>query len=361
MPPAKTAKPAPAAPPKNEPVQTKTVINPDVQLQCLRFSPCGTLLAAAGCDGTVRRWSVSGEAPEELPKLLGHNGWTSWLAFHSDKKRLISGDSWGRLIACDYTAKEPKKLWEVAAAHDGWIRKVDVSPDGASVLSCGSDGFARLWSADAGKKTAEFACNDPVFAAAFHPSDKAIVTGTLHAIVTKWDLGTGKPAGTFDASVLYKEHRLQDVGGARCFAFSRDGKTLYVGGTAPDNGGNVQGFPHILAFDWATGKPKVAPFKSTNQSDGLVYDLFVRPAGDVIAVTSGQPGRGQLLFWTPGQEAPTFVSTKMPNCHSVALHPDGVRLAVAATNGGSSGNGKGKGEYKANFSPIHFWTLPTKV
>jgi len=58
--------------------------------------------------------------------------------------------------------------------------------------------------------------------------------------------------------------------------------------------------------------------------------------------------------------APHFTTAK-PNCHSLALSPDGTRLAVAATNANSSGNGrvKGKnGEYPANTSPIHLWTLP---
>lgn len=354
MPPAKTAKPAT---PKNEPTATKTIINPDVQVQCIRFSPCGKMLVAAGCDGSVRRWDITTDTPTELPKLPGHNGWTTWVGFHPDRHRLASVDSWGRLIAWDATAPEPKKLWENATAHDGWIRKVEISPDRTSVLTCGSDGFARLWNTDTGKKTAEFPCEDMVLAAAFHPTEKQLVTGTLHAVVTQWDLATGKPAKTYDAGLIYKSDRLQDVGGVRCLTFSADGKNLYVGGTLPSHGGSVQGMPHILGFDWTSGKV-TSTWKGNDPSHGFVYDLLVTPSGDVAAVTSGQPGRGQFLVWKPGTETAAFLTTKMPNCHSLTLHPDGVRLAVSSTNGGSNGNGKGKGEYKANFSPIQFWTLP---
>lgn len=358
MPPAKAA--APQTAPKTEPTPTKTIIQPDVQVQCVRFSPCRTILAAAGCDGTVRRWDVRTDAPVELPKLPGHQGWTTGIAFHPDRQRLASVDSWGKLIVWDYTAREPKKLWENAAAHDGWIRKVDISPDGKSLLTCGSDGFVRVWSTDSGQKNTEYACDDMVLAAAFHPSGQMIVTGTLRAIVTKWDLATGKPAGTLDAGVIYKESRLQDVGGVRCVAFSANGQNLYVGGTLPSHGGSVQGLPHILGFDWKSGK-STGIWKGNNPSDGFVYDLLVRANGEVAAVTSGQPGRGQFLLWKPGTDTPRFLTTKMQNCHSLALHPDGIRLAVAATNSGSNGNGKGKGEYKANFSPIHFWTLPEQT
>jgi hypothetical protein len=43
------------------------------------------------------------------------------------------------------------------------------------------------------------------------------------------------------------------------------------------------------------------------------------------------------------------------------VHPNGIRLAVSATNGGSNGNGRriGKdGEYPGNYSPLHILDLP---
>ena len=50
----------------------------------------------------------------------------------------------------------------------------------------------------------------------------------------------------------------------------------------------------------------------------------------------------------------------MPNCHSLAVHPNGRRLAVTATNGGSNGNGRQldkSGEYPGNWSPVHIWEM----
>ena len=343
-----------------EPTATKLVITPDVQIRCVKFHPSGHWLAAAGCDGTVRRWAMKTDEPTELPSLTGHDGWTSGLAFSPDGKRLFSADSWGRLIAWDTTNDNPKPLWQVATAHDGWVRKVDVSPDGAAVLTCGSDGLARTWSADVGAKPTEYACGEPVFAAGFHPGGKYIVTGGLRGVATKWHIETGKAVGTFDASELSIEHRLQNVGGVRCLAFSADGKLIYVGGTKPENGGNVQGVPHVFGFDWATGK-RTDTFLGPSKNDGFVYEMAVRPSGKLLAVTSGQPGKGQLLVWTPGTEEPTFATSKMPNCHGLSVHPDGDRVAVAATNGGSNGNGKREGEYKSNYSPIHVWMLPAEL
>ncbi len=49
----------------------------------------------------------------------------------------------------------------------------------------------------------------------------------------------------------------------------------------------------------------------------------------------------------------------MPNCHSLALHADGRRLAVAATSANSNGNGRllRNGDNPGNSSPIHVFRL----
>ena len=51
------------------------VLKPDRPMCTVRFSPCGTLLAAGGTDATVRRWDLAGDQPAELPALAGHGGW----------------------------------------------------------------------------------------------------------------------------------------------------------------------------------------------------------------------------------------------------------------------------------------------
>jgi WD40 repeat protein len=165
---------------------------------------------------------------------------------------------------------------------------------------------------------------------------------------------------TFEAKELHKADRVQDVGGARCLLVSGDGKTLFVAGAEPKTGGFVQAIPLLIAFDLATGK-RVGQWKGTNDNEGYVTDLAWHPDGYVVFTTSGQPGQGKLCFWKPGEEKPFFVSTKQPNCHSVAISPDGKTLAVSATNANSSGNGRVKGasgDYPANSSPIQLWSVP---
>lgn len=344
--------PPPMKAPKDSPP-----LKTDCQMSLVRFSPCGKLLAAAGHDGTVHRWDVTGRAPAALPPLTGHHGWVTGLAFSGDC--LFSADSWGRLTCRPYAEPEPKPAWSIEAAHDGWARRIAVSPDGATVASCGRDRAVRLWAAADGKKISEFSHPEDVLALAFHPDGRSLVTGSLTGAIRQWDIAAGKVVRTVEARAMYRFDRMQDVGGVRCLAFDRDGKTLFAGGAEPRTGGFVQATPLLLAFDWPGGDLRHT-IKGASDNEGFVHDLLPHPDGFVMAVTSGQPGQGRLYFQKPGDEKPTFVTNKMQNCHSLDLHPDGRRLAVAATNPGSSGNGRPRtrdGSYPGNWSPIYVWEL----
>jgi WD40 repeat protein len=343
-----------------QPKQGKPV-NLDRQVCTLRFSPCGKFLAAGGSDTTVRRLDATTDALAALPPLIGHNGWVQALAFHPDGKRLLTADSWGELRCWPFADREPKPLWVVKQAHDGWLRGVAVSPDGSSIATCGRDGKVCLWSAADGKKLREcIGHKEDVFSVAFHPDGKSLVSGDLKGVVKQWDVVTGKPTREFDGRVLHTLSRLQDVGGARCLVFDTKGTTLACAGTKPVNGGNVQGTPTVLLFDWATGKLKHTLNVGGN-GDGFVYDLAFHPTGFVIGVTSGNPGTGKFFFMQPGDSKPFFLTPKMANCHALAVDPSWTRLVVAATNTGSNGNGRNlnkKKEYPGNYSPLFVWRFP---
>lgn len=335
------------------PVEIKKPLAPDAQLSLVRFSPCGKVLAAAAHDGTVRRFDTTKAEPTELPKLTGHDGWVTALAF-AQSGRLFTGDSWGKLIAWDAVTDTPKKAWDVTAAHDDWLRRCAVSPDGKTVTTVGRDGLLKLWDADTGKPAATLKGEDDLLAVAFHPNG-AIVTGDLHGRLKEW--AGGKFVRTLEIKEFYLLDRIQDVGGVRCLAFDTKGDTLLVGGAQPKTGGFVQAVPHLFAYEWKTGT-RQHTWKGMSDNEGYVHDVSWH-AGQAVAVTSGQPGQGKVFFWKPGDAKPSFEAAK-PNCHSLSVSPDGTRLAVSATNANSSGNGrvKGKdGEYPANTSPIHLWNL----
>jgi WD40 repeat protein len=280
------------------------------------------------------------------------------LAFHPDGKTLFSADSWGKLCAWPFAEKAPQPLW-TSQAHDGWVRRLAVSPDGQFLASCDNSGIVRLWSPQKGQKLKEWAHPNDVLALAFSPDSQALLAGDLRGQVHRRDLATGRVVRVYDVKEMYRLDRIQDVGGVRCLAFAPDGKTLAVGGSIPSSGGFVQGTALLVFFD-ETGKRKQT-LKVGTTNDGYVMDLAWHPDGCVLAVTSGQPGQGKLLFHRPGEAQPSFLTPKMPNCHSLALHPAGRHLVVCATNAGSNGNGRlldGKKEYPGNWSVLHIWDLP---
>jgi WD40 repeat protein len=193
---------------------------------------------------------------------------------------------------------------------------------------------------------------------AIHPDGKSIVAGDVKGKVKHWDLASGKLMRDIDAAALYKLDRLQDVGGVWRLAFDEQGQTLAAAGVQQGSGATVQGVPLVLLFDWVTGKQKHS-LPLGDKTDCFVHDLLLHAEDFVMAVTSGTPGRGKLVFWRPGDAKPFFETTQMPNCHSLALHADGRRLAVAATSANSNGNGRllRNGEYPGNSSPIHILRL----
>ena len=194
---------------------------------------------------------------------------------------------------------------------------------------------------------------------AFHPDGKSIVSGDAKGVIRQWDLKSAKAGREFDGRNLHFKDRIQDVGGVRCFAFDSAGSTLFAGGSQPKTGGFVQGVLALLGFDWSTGKATTTHV-GTNDAEGYILDLAWHPAGFVMGVSSGQPGQGKLFFHRP-EDAQPFFTSPLPNAHSLAVHPGGKRLAVAATNANSAGNGRqiGKGkEYPGNFSPLHVFDFP---
>jgi WD40 repeat protein len=361
----------------------------DRQLCVARFSPCGQFLAAGAMEGTVRRWRVVEkpkpaaeevlpeepkkkpaaknakkveESPVELvpqPPINNFNGWVQTIAFHPKDKVIFAADTWGRLAAFDYEADAPQPRWANAAAHDGWIRRLAVSADGQHLVTGGRDQFVRVWTT-AGKLVAEHRHSEDIFAVALAPEGKLVAFGDEKGRVKTWDFGTRQIVREFDATVLHKLSRLQDVAGLRVLAFHDGGKSLLVGGCDPEGGGFLEGVPVLVQFDTATGK-QLADWKFGAAKDGFVLDVATHPAGYLIAVTSGQPGNGKVLFLRPGEKEPFFTNPNLANCHSIALHPDHRRFAVVAMSKGSNGNGRPKtadGAYPSNTSPVHLFEIP---
>lgn len=325
-----------------------------------RYTPCGKFLIACSYDSTIRRWDVAGKDPQPLPELSGHNGWVQCFDFAKENQRVFTADSWGQLIGWAYAEKNPKPLWKLPEAHDGWIRGLAVHPNGKQLATAGNDKSVKLWSAADGKSQGELKHSDPVFSVVYHPDGKSLVTGDLKGIVRQWDLATKTEKRTLDAGSLYQLHRIQECGGVRMLSFDEKGRYLACAGQKTPQGGFATGTPCVLVFDWASGK-LIREMPMGGTQDGFAYDARFHPAGFVMCASCAFPGKGHIWFWRPEDDKPFYSSKKIPNGRSLSLHPQGDRLAITVSIA-ANGNGRNlkDGEYTGGSAKIHFATFSGK-
>jgi WD40 repeat protein len=323
------------------------IMQHDREMVFARFSPCGRFLFAGSYDGRVYRWSLEDGA---LTTLAGHGGWLQGLAFHPDGKRMITGSSWGELIAWNYADETPKPLWRADDCHARWMRSLALSPDGKTIATCGADKALRLWQADPVKATDAFAIGEDLLACHF-ASDGRLYVGDLKGQVREFDLKTERLlARTLDASILYSRpvvsgfKEINDVGGVRCLATDPAGKWLVACGTQPATSGFLTGKPTAVCFDLATGKPlHTWQWEKADPSEGFLYDATWHPGGYFLFAASGQPGKGGVVGFRPGEDKPVYLNRNFAHARTIHVHPDGKRVAlvqVLLKPGEGAGNGR---------------------
>ena len=291
-----------------------------------RFDETGEHILAGAQDKDFHRWDV---ATGSKIRMAGHRSWIRRFAFHPKSKTVVTGAYEGKLIWWTMTGNQPKPQ-RVVDAHDGFIRGVAISPDGQYVASGGNDNLVKIWSAKNGKllKTIK-AHKRHVYNVIFHPNGKHLVSGDLMGVIKQWQVGTWKHERDFDGSVLVGwDTKFQaDCGGTRGFDFGPGGKTLAVAGISKvSNAFAGTGTPTVALFDWKTGKR--TQVLTANPNSGHCWGLRWHHKGNFIVGVCGSGG-GTLVFWQPGKKKEIH-KIGLPNvAYDVALHPDGLRLAVA--------------------------------
>ena len=119
-----------------------TLMGHSAQVNAIKFSPDGSLLATASLDKTVRVWD--GHTGALLHILMGHASRINDIAFSPDGTRLVSVSEDGTM-----------RIWnpvngaavDVIQAHDFTISHATFSPYGTLIASVSQDATLRLWSA----------------------------------------------------------------------------------------------------------------------------------------------------------------------------------------------------------------------
>jgi hypothetical protein len=346
----------------------------EAQLACCRFSPCGKFVVAGSFDGSLLRWELAKEDGEKDNKtvIAGHHGWLTTLAFHSDKKRLYTADSWGKLCCWSYAEATPKLLWSNDAAHDGWIRTLAVSPDGKLLATAGNDRVVRLWPAGGGKPLREMPGHERhVYSLAFAPDGKSLVSGDLLGRVLHWNTANGKLVRELDAKPLSNRVKIVDGGGVRNMAFSGDGKHLACSGITDFGTSVVKGFPGVVLLDWKSGKQarllRPKDYETEYKTKGVfVEGLRFHADGFLIGAGGNGEREGALWFWDPAKVDPSFQINPLPGSRDLDIHPNGRQLALVhfTANGRGKNGGNGRKatpeEYRCHHGVVALYEMAPK-
>jgi WD40 repeat protein len=299
----------------------------DILLSVARL-PNSNRLLAGGSAGKVIEVDAGRDNPADRP-LADHGRYVT--SVRRVGRTVISGGYDGKLLWWDL---EQARLVRSVAAHDRYIRHIEVSPDGTKVASVADDMVCRVWDAASGARLQELRGHEErtpthfpsmLYACAFSADGRRLATGDRVGHVVIWETATGRRLGEVHAPGLYTwdgVQRIRSIGGVRALAFSPDGVQLAVGGIGHINNVDGLGAPsRVEIFDWAQGR-NLAVFTGPN---GIVNRLHYHPQGRWLCAAGGG-NNGLLMFHDPARRTMLHSGNAPMHIHDVAFSEDFTML-----------------------------------
>ena len=215
-----------------------------------------------------------------------------------------------------------RPVWDAAtgaavatlAGHTSSVWAVAFSPDGKRILTGSDDNTARLWDAATGATVATLAGHTSAVAAvAFLPDGKRVLTGSLDTTARLWDAATGAAAVTMLAG---------DTARVTAAAFSPDGKRVVT----------LAEFVSPRLWDAATGAALgTLQGHTTSTAVFAVYAVAFSPDGK--RVLTGSFDQTARLWDAATGAAVATAEGHTGSVNAAAFSPDGKRILTGSDDG----------------------------
>jgi WD40 repeat protein/predicted Ser/Thr protein kinase len=294
------------------------------QIFVLAFSPDGARLASGGDSHAALLWDAA--TGRRLAECKGHTSKILSVAFRGDGSRLLTASHDGTVRQWDArTGREVEPPYDRYAAE---VFAAVYSPDGQRVASAGADRTVRLWRASGRQdQTVLRGHSGAVFALAFSQDGRRLASAS-------YDM----PSSAGDATVRFWEAAPE----ATLPALAGHTRYVYPVAYSPDGRWIASGsWDHtIQLWDAATGEAC-----ATLPHPGVVKALAFGPDGTWL-VSGGLHEEGLYRWHVATGQRMGQVRGVGKNVHSLAVSPDGTRVAV------------GSGDPTAGFT-MHVWEVAT--
>lgn len=273
---------------------------------CLAFSFDGAQMVIGNLNGELHLLEIG--KGKKLTRFGEKEEQPTRVAFSRDGRHIARVER-QRIVVLDKTTGKTRQILEVKVENDA-LAAVAFSPDGKTLVSGTEGGVIHAWDLETSKR--RYVLRDKnrrqplsFLFLEFSPDGKTIAIGDVYnTSVLLCNATNGQVV-----------HDLADVYGARCAAFSADGKTLFTG----DSG-------HLIrAWDVKTGKEKNPPGKF----DIVRSPIALSADGKQLAVSSSEGV--QIVSFPEGTLQRGLGRDVQPSC--IAFAPKDRTLATGSSDG----------------------------